>query len=45
VSGTDLTETLFLSQQQANAARGDAGTRLPPGLDRPAHWASAPVEG
>jgi hypothetical protein len=27
------------------AARGDAGTRLPPALDRPAHWASAPVEG
>ena len=38
VSGTDLAETLFLSQQQANAMRGDAGTRLPATLDRPPHW-------
>lgn len=45
VSGTDLSETLFLSQQQASSARGDAGTRLPPTLDRPPHWTSHPVEG
>jgi len=23
---------------QVNAAKGDAGTTLPPRLDRPAHW-------
>ncbi|MFG2195591.1 pentapeptide repeat-containing protein [Streptomyces sp. NPDC048639] len=36
--GADLTGSLFLTQPQANAARGDAATRLPKGLDRPAHW-------
>ncbi|MFF2012971.1 pentapeptide repeat-containing protein [Streptomyces sp. NPDC058195] len=38
VSGADLTDSLFLTQAQLNAARGDAATRLPPALDRPAHW-------
>jgi uncharacterized protein YjbI with pentapeptide repeats len=46
--GTDVRDTdvrdatlagaLFLSQAQVNAMRGDAGTRLPGGLTRPAHW-------
>lgn len=36
--GADLTGSLFLVQTQVNAAKGDAATRLPPGLDRPAHW-------
>ncbi|MFE7123370.1 pentapeptide repeat-containing protein [Streptomyces sp. NPDC057617] len=36
--GADLTGSLFLVQTQINAAKGDAATRLPPGLDRPAHW-------
>ena len=36
---------LFLSQQQASSARGDAGTRSPPTLDRPPHWTCHPVEG
>ncbi|RRO20542.1 pentapeptide repeat-containing protein [Saccharopolyspora rhizosphaerae] len=34
----DLTEALYLTQPQVSAARGDARTRLPPGLDRPQHW-------
>jgi uncharacterized protein YjbI with pentapeptide repeats len=34
----DLSESLFCTQAQLEAARGDAGTRLPPGRTRPAHW-------
>jgi hypothetical protein len=41
VRGVDLSSTLFLSQPQANACRGDARTTLPPGLERPAHWVGA----
>ncbi|GAA2659286.1 pentapeptide repeat-containing protein [Streptomyces lunalinharesii] len=36
--GADLTGSIFLTQAQVNAARGDAATRLPQGLRRPAHW-------
>ncbi len=36
--GADLTGSIFLTQAQVNAARGDAATKLPPGLRRPAHW-------
>jgi hypothetical protein len=39
LSGADLSGAFFLTQPQVNAARGDAATRLPGGLDRPAHWA------
>ena len=38
LSGADLSSALFLTQPQVNAASGDAGTRLPAGLDRPGHW-------
>ena len=38
VRGTDLTGCLFLTRPQAHAARGDAATRLPAVLDRPAQW-------
>jgi hypothetical protein len=41
VRGTDLRGVLFLTQMQVNAARGDAGTRLPPGFQRPGHWTPA----
>jgi uncharacterized protein YjbI with pentapeptide repeats len=34
----DLTGALFLTRSQVAAARGDATTALPAGLDRPAHW-------
>jgi uncharacterized protein YjbI with pentapeptide repeats len=37
--GADLTGSLFVTQSQLDAARGDASTRLPPSLTRPAHWA------
>ncbi|MCA1292656.1 pentapeptide repeat-containing protein [Paenibacillus sp. alder61] len=40
--GADLRDSLFLSQFQVNAAKGDAGTKLPAGLSRPFHW---PVPG
>ncbi|MCX5401909.1 pentapeptide repeat-containing protein [Streptomyces sp. NBC_00102] len=38
LAGADLTDTLFLTQVQLNAARGDGATRIPPSLSRPARW-------
>jgi uncharacterized protein YjbI with pentapeptide repeats len=38
VRGADLAGALFLLQAQLDAARGDARTRVPPALARPAHW-------
>ncbi|MEV3854865.1 pentapeptide repeat-containing protein [Streptomyces sp. NPDC050095] len=38
LDGADLTGSIFLTQAQLNAARGDAATRIPQGLTRPAHW-------
>ncbi|MFD3658449.1 pentapeptide repeat-containing protein [Streptomyces sp. NPDC058620] len=40
LAGADLTGSLFLTQAQLNAARGDAATELPPSLTRPSHWTS-----
>jgi uncharacterized protein YjbI with pentapeptide repeats len=40
VRGADLADSLFLTQFQVNAARGDLTSVLPPALERPAHWAS-----
>jgi len=36
--GADLTESLFLTQFQLNAAKGNADTKVPPVLARPSHW-------
>jgi uncharacterized protein YjbI with pentapeptide repeats len=36
--GADLTGCLFLTQPQLEAAKGDATTRIPAALSRPAHW-------
>ncbi|KUJ66106.1 hypothetical protein ACZ90_40345 [Streptomyces albus subsp. albus] len=38
LTGADLTGAVFLTQSQLNAARGDATTRLPRGLEPPSHW-------
>jgi uncharacterized protein YjbI with pentapeptide repeats len=38
LEGADLTGCLFLTQSQVGSARGDASTRLPAALRRPAHW-------
>lgn len=38
LAGADLTGSLFLTQFQLAAARGDERTRLDPPLTRPAHW-------
>jgi hypothetical protein len=38
VRGCDLSGALFLTQPQVNGALGDAGTKLPEGMDRPGHW-------
>ncbi|MDT0443333.1 pentapeptide repeat-containing protein [Streptomyces johnsoniae] len=44
LSGADLTGSIFLTQAQLDAARGDATTRLPATLSRPAHW-TTPTHG
>jgi uncharacterized protein YjbI with pentapeptide repeats len=36
--GADLSTALFVTQAQLNAAQGDAETRLPASLERPARW-------
>jgi uncharacterized protein YjbI with pentapeptide repeats len=36
--GADLSGALFLTRPQVAAARGDAGTHLPAGLEHPDHW-------
>jgi uncharacterized protein YjbI with pentapeptide repeats len=38
LSGADLAGSLFLTQSQLEAAKGDAATGLSPQLTRPAHW-------
>ena len=38
VAGADLSKALFVTQLQVNAARGDAGTRLPDRLAHPPYW-------
>jgi uncharacterized protein YjbI with pentapeptide repeats len=38
LSGADLTGSIFLLQSQLEAARGDAATKVPASLARPAHW-------
>ena len=38
LSGADLTGSIFLTQAQINAAKGNAATKLPPALSRPVHW-------
>jgi hypothetical protein len=40
--GADLRGALFLTRARLQAARGDAATRLPSWLPRPAHWAVSP---
>ncbi|HEV2239626.1 MAG TPA: pentapeptide repeat-containing protein [Streptosporangiaceae bacterium] len=37
--GADLAGSIFLTQSQVDTARGDVGTKLPPPLSSPAHWA------
>ncbi|PKG23474.1 pentapeptide repeat-containing protein [Niallia nealsonii] len=38
LSGANLTESIFLTQAQVNAAIGDRHTKLPKGLTLPSHW-------
>lgn len=38
LSGADLTGSIFLTQSQIDAARGDSTTTLPPLLSHPTHW-------
>ena len=38
--GADLTDALYLTQPQVTAARGDATTRLPRGLELAEHWSA-----
>ncbi|MCR8643254.1 pentapeptide repeat-containing protein [Paenibacillus sp. N1-5-1-14] len=36
--GADLSTSIFLTQSQINAAKGDTHTKLPPALTRPSYW-------
>ena len=38
LGAADLTDCIFLTQSQLDAANGDRLTRLPPSVTRPAHW-------
>lgn len=38
IRGANLTESIFLTQSQLNAAKGNTNTKLPPSLTRPTHW-------
>lgn len=38
ISGADLSSSLFITQFQLNAAKGDASTKIPKRLERPSHW-------
>jgi uncharacterized protein YjbI with pentapeptide repeats len=38
LGGADLTGSIFLTQPQLDAAKGDAATKPPASLNRPAHW-------
>jgi len=40
-SGANLADSLFLTQAQLEAAKGDIRTRLPATLNRPRHWQRA----
>ena len=40
LGGADLSQTLFLTRPQVDAARGDAATTLPHSLRHPSHWAT-----
>jgi len=41
LSGADLTDSIFVTQAQLNAAKGDTDTRVPASLIRPTHWPAA----
>ncbi|WP_407314179.1 pentapeptide repeat-containing protein [Desulfosporosinus sp. SB140] len=38
IRGADLSKSIFLTQAQINAAKGDISTKLPPFIARPRHW-------
>ena len=41
--GADLGDSIFLTQPQLDAAKGDPATRVPAWLARPPHWAPSPA--
>jgi uncharacterized protein YjbI with pentapeptide repeats len=45
LSGADLTGSIFLTQSQVDAAKGDPGTKLPTSLVSPAHWPPSATPG
>ena len=38
IQNTDLSESIFLTQMQVNAARGNKATQLPKHLTKPTTW-------
>ena len=45
LGGADASQSIFLTQSQLDAAKGDLLTRLPPALTAPAHWRPAATPG
>jgi uncharacterized protein YjbI with pentapeptide repeats len=45
LSGADLSGSIFLTQSQLDAAKGDQHTRLPASLARPVHWPRSAAPG
>lgn len=44
IRGADLSQSLFLTQAQINAANGDANTKIPSSLTRPMHWGALKIK-
>ncbi len=38
IRGANLSKSIFLTQSQVYAAKGDSATKLPPSIIRPEHW-------
>ncbi len=45
LSGANLTGSIFLTQSQLDAAKGDPATKFPPSLTRPGHWRRSAAPG
>ena len=41
LTGADLSTTIGITQDQIREALGDRDTKLPEGVERPAHWQSS----
>lgn len=44
IRGADLSNSIFLTQMQLNAAKGDINTKIPLALTRPIHWKGSSIQ-